>query len=297
MLVLRRAMIVMDILSDSRITQGMIIDASSERLVVEIQNKQPVELIDMAESLVSLGAEYQSFLTRTEGIAGDEDIKLYVKEVRSGSAIFEMVAANVNLIPDFIKHGMTLCKFLAEIKKTVAFLRKDEGAEKPKTVTKRQLERIDKIVQPTAKDQSGGVTNIYYVERGGKIADTLTLNVLEANAVQNSIQREIAALREPIAGYHENCAIIFYQTRDDTQSVTGDKAVIERFGKSAVRTKFATAEVKARVLGIEGNIYHHAFIVDVRVETVEDRPVLYVITKVHDSIERPRQGDLPLLEG
>jgi hypothetical protein len=132
----------------------MDIQVSSERLVVEMKNKQPIELLDMAEALVSLGAEYQSFLARTEGIAAEDDIKLYVSEVRSGSAIFEMVAANIHLLPDFVKHGITLCKFLVEIKKTISYLKKDEGAERPKDLTKKQLERIGKIVQPTAKPKN-----------------------------------------------------------------------------------------------------------------------------------------------
>lgn len=270
---------------------------SPEKLVVEIRNKQPIELIDLAESLVCLGAEYRNHLTRSQGISSEDDIKLFVREVRSGSAIFEMVTANMALIPDLVKHGATLCSFVQDIKAMVAFLKKEEGAERPKDLSKKQLERIQKIVQPTAKDQSGGVMNIFYVEKGGKIADTLHFNTLEANAVQNSIQREISAMKEPVAGNHENCALVFYQTRNDTQSATGDKAVIERFGKTAVRTKFATEEAKARILTIDGNIFNHVFIVDVRVETIEDRPVLYLITKVHEAIERPRQDNLPLIGG
>ena len=39
-----------------------------------------------------------------------------------------------------------------------------------------------------------------------------------------------------------------------------------------------------------------SFVVDVEIETIDDKPVLYTILRVHDVIDKPRQGDLPLLE-
>ena len=95
------------------------------------------------------------------------------------------------------------------------------------------------MVQPTAKDSPGATFNIYYVEKG-KIADSLNLNVMEANAVQNSARLEIEKIKAPLAGYRDGVVLYFFQTRDDTRRDTGDKAIHERFSKSPVKTKFAT---------------------------------------------------------
>lgn len=249
----------------------------------------------MANCLLNTGAEYQRYLAVNESAAASEEVKLFVREVRTGSAIFDLCAASYPLLPNIIHHGATLAGFLSDFKKVIAFLKK-ENPERPDGLDKAKLERVYKIVQPTAKDSPGAQINIFYVEKGGKIADSLTLNTMDANAVQNSARLEIERLKEPISGYHEHAVIYFFQTRDDTRSDTGDKAVIERFSKVAVRTKFATEEAKAKILGIDGNIYHHAFVVDVRVETIDDKPVLYTILRVYDVIQRPHQDGLPLLD-
>ena len=229
-----------------------------------------------------------------ESAAASEEVRLFVREVRNGSAIFDVCAAAWPLLPQVLHHGSTLLGYLNDLKTVFKFLKK-EGTAKPPGLDKAKLERITRMVQPTAKDSPGATFNIYYVEKG-KIADSLNLNVMEANAVQNSARLEIEKIKAPLAGDHDGVVLYFFQTRDDTRSDTGDKAIIERFSKSPVKTKFATEEAKVRVLGLASNIFHHAFVVDVRIETIDDKPVLYTILRVHDVIDKPRQGDLPLLE-
>lgn len=265
-----------------------------ERLVIEIKNIQSLELVEMANCLLSAGAEYQRYLSVNESAAAAEDVKLFVREVRSGSAIFDICAASGSILPQMIEHGRTLLGFVIDLKKVLGYLKK-ESPDKPEGLDKAKLDRVIRIVQPTAKDSPGAQFSIYYVENG-KIADTINLNVMEANAIQNTARTEIEKLSVPVAGFHENSVLYFFQTRDDTQSETGDKSIIERLSKNPVKTKFATAESKAKILGIEGNIYHNAFIVDVRVETIDDKPILYTVLRVHEVIPKPKQDNLPLLE-
>jgi len=211
-----------------------------------------------------------------------------------GAAIFDIVAGCWTIFPQVVEHGKTLIGFLVDLKKAVKYL-KHEEAERPAGLDKARLERISRIVQPTAKDNPDSQINIYYVEKGGKIADTLNVSMAEANVIQNSVRREIGLLKEPVSGMKENAVLYFFQTRDDTRSETGDKAIIESISRVPVRTKFATEEAKSRVLGIEGNIFHNAFVVDVRVETINDKPVLYTVLRVDDVFPRPKQDDMPLL--
>lgn len=266
-----------------------------EKLVIEIQNKQPLELVEMADCLLSAGAEYQRYLALHEGAAASMEVKLLVREVRQGSAVFELVAGCYNVFPQVIEHGRTLVGFLVDLKKAVKYL-KHEETERPANLDKPRLERISRMVQPTARDNPEAQINIFYVERGGKLADTLNISMAEANVIQNKARREIGLLREPTSGIRENAVLYFFQTRDDAKSAAGDRAIIESLSRSPVKTKFATEEAKARVLGIEGNIFHHAFVVDVRVETIDERPVLYTVLKLNEVMPRPAQEPLPLLD-
>jgi len=65
-------------------------DTSPERLVIELQNREPLDLIEMADCLLSAGAEYQRYLAVHESAAASEDVKLLVREVRQGSAILPL---------------------------------------------------------------------------------------------------------------------------------------------------------------------------------------------------------------
>src|ERR1043166_1037822 len=67
-------------------------------LTVEIHNKRPLELIDLTKSLLAVGEEYRRFVTMHPEAADASEVRLCVKEVRSGSAIFDLmpiVAAGV----------------------------------------------------------------------------------------------------------------------------------------------------------------------------------------------------------
>lgn len=269
-------------------------DPPSEKLVIELKNVRPLELIEMADCLLSAGAEYQEYLAENESAAASEEVKLFVREVRQGSAIFEMWAGCWNLLPQVLQHGTTLLRFLRNLKETVDFLKGVPG-KKPR-LTKKKLERATRIFQPTAKDVQGAQFNIY-VESGGKLADSLHVGNIEANAIQNRARIEMETLKEPVVGMHENKVLYLYQARNDTQSATGDKAVIESISASPVRTTYATPEAKAKVIGVEGNPFRNAYVVDVRVETVENKPALYVVLRIHSTISRTTQPEMPLLDG
>lgn len=264
---------------------------TSEKMVFELRNVQPLELAALADCLLSTSAEFQRYLALHESSAASEDVKLLVREVRNGSVVFDLFAACQTLLPEVMQHGKTLLGFLGELKKAVRFLLKQENEPKPESLDKARLERIEKMVQPTARDVGGAQITII-VEKGGNLCDSLTLGVMEANAIQNSVRRELDQLREPVAGYHDDVVLYLFQTRDDTKSETGDKAIIERFGKSPVRTRFATEEAKAKVLGIPNNIFRNAFLVDVRVDTIEDKPVLFTVLRVKEVLPRPEQAQI-----
>lgn len=50
------------------------------KLTIEINNKQPVELTDLAKSMMSVADEYLHFLAEHDAHIEADDVKLYVKE-------------------------------------------------------------------------------------------------------------------------------------------------------------------------------------------------------------------------
>ena len=80
-------------------------------LVVEIKNKQPVELIDLTKSLVALANQFNNYTGKSPEHLENREGRLFVTEIRSGSIIVELFefatfgflpfAENVNTIVGF----------------------------------------------------------------------------------------------------------------------------------------------------------------------------------------------------
>jgi hypothetical protein len=115
------------------------------------------------------------------------------------------------------------------------------------------------------------------------------MDSVESNAVQNMIRKQLSELKEPVTGEHMQVAMRLFQARDDATSKHGDRAIIESLSRGSVKLAFASDVMKKLVLHPDaGNPFEHYYIVDVVVETVEDKPVLYKVTQVHEGVHQPR---------
>jgi hypothetical protein len=251
------------------------------RISIEIKNTQPIELIDLTGSLVGFADEYKRRIAISDPLAPPEEIKLYVKEMRTGSIIADLIAIAPLTLP-FVadaNHVIQFCQYLSQAYKYLT----GQSREKP------EMEKVDylnlnRIVEPVAKD-SGAQINIGTVNITAPV--TLTLNSLEANAAQNKAKREIELLQEPVTGVKEGVVLYWYQARNDPRSQAGDKAIIESIYSGAVKAIFASEAIKAKMLLDTDNPFTHAYVVDVAVETIKGRPVVYRIQNVHEVIEKP----------
>ncbi len=66
------------------------ISQDTGRLTIEIVNAKPVELLDLTTSFLSVGDEYRRFAT-SRGLAGADDARFYVQQIRTGSIIADLV--------------------------------------------------------------------------------------------------------------------------------------------------------------------------------------------------------------
>ena len=253
------------------------------KLTIEISNKRPVELTDLAKSMLSLGDEYRRFLAAHDAHIEADDVKLYVKEIRSGSIIQELVAMAPYALP-FIEHANTIVGFAKHLKLAYDWLT-GRSNEKPEAIEKTTLQNLSSIVEPVARD-NGSQANFAAVNVQGDFVVNLHMTSTEANAAQNAIRRELETSREPVTGIHEEVVMYWAQARNQPESQAGDKAVIERLYKGAVRVRFANDGLKTKILYDEPHPFNKAFIVDVAVDAIEDKPVLYKVLALHEVIDR-----------
>lgn len=250
---------------------------------IEIKNNQPVDLIDLTNSFSSIGDEYKRYISRISGeelASTPEEIKLYIKEIRSGSIIADLVAFAAGMIP-FLEHSKTVIDFAGYLKGAYDYLL-GKAQAKP-SLQKINYQNLSNFLEPIAKDTAAQMNCNTTIN--GDVTVYLTINSLEANAAQNTAKREIGLLKEPITGINNKVLLYWYQARNDPKSNVGDKAIIESIQSNPTKTIFNNDNIKSQMIYGE-NPFKSAYVVDVEIETIQGKPTLYKIMGVHDRIDK-----------
>jgi hypothetical protein len=126
----------------------------------------------------------------------------------------------------------------------------------------------------------------FTVSNGGRVINQIFITSEQANAAQNQIKREIGKLEEPDDHTQRKRVMVRYQSKFDSLSSTGDKAVIESISKTPIKVIFENNAVKkAMLLGdvrYPKQWHELAYIVDVKVQTVQGIPKVYTIINYYD---------------
>jgi len=254
------------------------------RLVIEIKNDQPLELIDLTKSLNSLANEFTNYVSRHGDSAENRAAKLYVKEIRSGSVICELIElATIGVLP-FMENMNTIIGFGQYVSSAYKYLL-GKKKEKPTDLTQSDLKELSQIVNPIAKD-NGSQINISTTVNGN-VELHIHLNSIEANAVQNVIEREIeqAKLPETVEDVKTKMVLTWFQARSDIQATTGNKGTIEEISQRPMNVIFENDEIKEKMIHGTDNPFNTAYVVDVKLQKVQGNIVAYKVTQLHETFE------------
>lgn len=243
-----------------------------DRLEIVINNTRPVALTDLTLSLLSVGHQFERFVEGEMPANAPIASELLVKEVRSGSIVFELVAQSLPFIPLFW-HGGALLEWASHAKDTIQWLI-GKLDHQPKHLTKQDLRQWHSILEPVAKDQGSQLN--FTVSEGGTVINQFFVSSAEANAAQNRIKREVGLIEEPQDSVHRKRVMTWYQAKFDNESQTGNKVLVESISPKPLRVIFNNNAVKAEMFeqGVKFSKPWHqlAYIVDVQVQTVEGQP-------------------------
>ncbi len=247
-------------------------------LRVSILHTRPVELTDLSRSLGSLSALHNRYATRLGLAIGGDLVRLYVREIRTGSIIVDLIAQAQNFAL-FAETVQPIVEFGKTLVETLLFFQ--GKASPPDGLKKPDAENVNGFLDPVARDV--GATINVQAHEGSVQQFFFSANSTDANAIQNRANRWIEEQKEPIRGIQTNCLLRFYQARNDTGSQIGNASIIERISLRPVKTIIEGEEVRARILG--DALFQKAYIATVRVETIDDVPKLYTILEIIDSID------------
>jgi hypothetical protein len=253
----------------------------SSKLEVTINNERPVQLVDLTMALLGVGQQFERFIEAETNDQHQIGSELFIKEVRSGSIVVELIAQAAPVVP-LLWVGGSLKEWLDYAQNTVEWLT-GKLKDPPKEVTKQDLKQWNNILEPVAKD-NGSQMN-FSVSQGG-VVNQFIVNSVQANAAQNKISRELERLDEPEDHVQRKRVMTWHQTRFVDDSLTGDKAVIESISTAPVKVLFENNAVKKVMLHGDarfGKPWHElAYIVDVKVQTINGVPKVYTILDFHD---------------
>ncbi len=254
-------------------------------LRIEIKNQKPLELLELTKSLISLANQFNSYVTEHGQTKNDREAKLYVKEIKSGSVIMELVEfASKTAIP-FAENVSTIVGFAGHLKKVYNFFLGKEK-ELPNTFNQSDYKDLSQIVNPIANDNAAQLNVSTTVN--GDLNLYLTLNSTESNAVQHIIEKKSKELKLPstISATNNKVLLTLYQMRTDIKAKAGNKGIIEDIHDKPLNLIFDDESINQSMLHGDFNPNDKIFVVDVIVQTSGGKPAAYKITQFHEAFDK-----------
>lgn len=113
-------------------------------LRVELKNKRPVELTDLTMSLMALGQSYEDFVTEHGFDTSPGNVRLYIKELRTGSIIAELQSM-LDQASFVVEHKELFAAFLANFNDLVTFFLLDRQSRPEWKPSRRDAERVAQV--------------------------------------------------------------------------------------------------------------------------------------------------------
>lgn len=250
-------------------------------LRIEFKNTKPIELVDLTASFTALAESFKDYANAKTGDPHPDNLRLYVKEIRSGSIIADLITV-ADQAQWVMEHVEVFAGFVTNTNELVNyFLGRKTGSEP----TVREAKQIAQFVEPVAKD-FGSQLNMNVMDGGTvHVHQHFHINGVEANAVQNGVNRFLGP-RLPSSQIVPDQWMVLEQVKNSASAKSGDRGVIEAIYPKPVRLQFSSEEAKRRVLDLQENPLQCVFQVNVEVRSVAGKPALYRIIEVTDVIHR-----------
>jgi hypothetical protein len=254
--------------------------ASEATLTIKIDNKKPVEITDFADSFQAIGNEYYKFLLENSDYKLSKTTKLYVREINTGSITTILTDLVVPILP-FIEYTNSIIEYSKFLKVGFDFFL--GKGDKPKEFDITDCNNFNNIIKPIAKDNG---SQVIFTGDVSTVINSPIINFnfdsIEANAIQNGIANQKKLLKQPSLLIHEKVLFYWDSAKYTEQSKSADKGFIDSLNLSSLKVIFDNQETKKTMLDSESNPFHLAYLVDVEVMTVQNIPIAYKITALHE---------------
>ncbi|MDF1750059.1 MAG: hypothetical protein P1V34_14395, partial [Alphaproteobacteria bacterium] len=241
-------------------------------------------------AFTSIANQYRRFM-KTEHPDIRDDAEIFVREVRSGSIIADLVPVAGSLIGTMdqvliVRHfvdvyGGMLRKY---------FERNGRQEDASKSDLKDFMGQVASIAR--SKNGKGQIRAVSYRDGKRKIEAAIEFNAETARMAGREIEHHKSELDKIVHADHLRVLMTFKRSDvgDAAMGVrSGERVIIEEISDKDFAliyvSELAESQIKDLMRNTEENIFHKGFVVDVNVTTKGGRPVAYAVTNLHQIID------------
>lgn len=188
--------------------------ASDEaHLILKIETAQPVELSEFIAAFIGFGNQFERFYDE-EHLSQRGNARFYVREVRAGSIIAELVPALIPFVPMLgeamtgVKYANDLAKFVENYGKKIRSYFKRGGRDQQ--ASKGDLADYLKTVQAIAHDSAGSLSLTAYEQGDQRVA--FAFSTSEAREAKRNIIAHRSELDRTTDADHKRVLMILKRT-------------------------------------------------------------------------------------
>lgn len=277
------------------LTYNEAMENSSVVLTLTLNNTQPIALSSFVKAFTSLASEYQSTL-RSNPDFEHADAEIYIKQIRSGSIIADMIPWAAATAPLVLSEADKVFVAVEFVEKWKDRLTKLKNGIVPDGSTKTEMNRWIDAVENVARDPDATSTleAATFEDNRREVRASFKFNSSEARRITKTIEGEFERLEVQETTVKSRVLLVF--TRSDISDApigqrSGERVLIEEISTKPLAitygSELAEQRIKHEIRESDENIYKKGFNVDVRIQTKGGKPVAYCIVHVHDVIELP----------
>jgi hypothetical protein len=250
-----------------------------------MEYKDYISLSDFKESIEGWNNQYNSFVS--QGNNEEKNDKLFIKEIKNGSIIIELVSAIVPLISDI----NTVSTFFASMKALFGWLNFKTGI-KPK-ISASDLDNTKKIIAPVNNHDGRQIT----ISIAGDNNAPIIIDSVIAKTIAQNADNEYAVLNKKIdmPEIEENRKNVIFkltQIKDDENPDKNTKGIVEEIDRKEHLVVFSRLETKEAILQESGNPFRKNYLVDIKIGKSDDTIKSYTILALKDSYIDEEEADL-----
>ena len=257
---------------------------------------EPPELFALVSAFTAIGSQFDKYISREHpNLSGEA--RLFVKEIRKGSIIVELIPMILPLIEN-MDRALIIDGF---VNRYGGILKRYIAGERVPDASRSDLKDFMGSVSVIATDPNGiaAISSAVYHETKTTKRVELEFNTEGARKARDTIESQRVEIDLPAYEKLERVLMRFFQSNLGNPTVgskkTGERVVIEAISDKPLAIIYETDRAKERIKHEtseeEGNLYKKGFFVDCYVEKSSGKPVAYRITDVHEVIQLPDDDD------